>query len=228
MSTTDITTEGLIIEESEDESSEEWEIVAVDNFDTTSLEKLGVSESNNNTLDANVRNGELSRVPSVFGDVNHDDLLFGSICIINDGPYSVDEERETGWILKNITNEMIQVKAKLMNIDSDSEIEFKFEQTMEFEVKPDDEAYIFVNVRAPPTPDQYHVFCSLVLHNNNDTKICDMLHLPISVHQPLDGAKENKIKQIQEMGFSQQRDTIIQCLKKWDWNVLKAVNWLAT
>ena len=39
--------------------------------------------------------------------------------------------------------------------------------------------------------------------------------------------KENKIARIHEMGFSE-RNKVIHALKKWNWDELKAINWLVT
>merc|ERR1719242_1484235 len=82
-------------------------------------------------------------------------------------------------------------------------------------------------VTAPDVANPYHVFFQMVLFDDPSKRICDMLRLSVLVKGEFDDEKEAKIKRIYQMGFND-RKKIITALKKWSWDELKAVNWLAT
>ena len=155
------------------------------------------------------------------------EILLKKVSIINDGVYQPSEERQTGWIVKNITNKNVDINAKLIKIGGDDDVKLKFDEVISFQMKPNDEMFILIEVKAPSLPNQYHMFYQLVLVNDNKKRICDMLQLPVLVKKQFSDDKENKIKQIFQMGFSD-RKKIITALKKWNWDELKAINWLAT
>ena len=149
------------------------------------------------------------------------------VAIINDGPYTPLEKRQTGWIIKNISGKRLNIKTKLVRNGGDSDVILEFEEVIELDMKPEDEIFVMVEVSAPPLPYPYHVFFKLVLFGDEATTICDTLRLSVMVRGQFSDEKERKIKRIYQMGFND-RKQIVQSLKKWSWNELKAVNWLAT
>ena len=166
----------------------------------------------------------------VITDANKDEIneiLLKKVSIINDGVFQPMEQRQTGWIVKNISGKTIDIKAKLVKIGGDSDVTLKYEDIFHFNMDPNDEMFIMLEVAAPPLANQYHMFYQLVLANDLKKRICDMLQLPVLVKRQFSEEKENKIKQIYQMGFND-RKKIITALKKWSWDELKAINWLAT
>eukprot|EP00484_Ammonia_sp_Unknown_P029210 CAMPEP_0197025864 /NCGR_PEP_ID=MMETSP1384-20130603/6068_1 /TAXON_ID=29189 /ORGANISM="Ammonia sp." /LENGTH=535 /DNA_ID=CAMNT_0042454443 /DNA_START=81 /DNA_END=1685 /DNA_ORIENTATION=- len=164
---------------------------------------------------------------AVISDQNKEEInavLLKNTGIINDGSYRPSEKRQTGWIVKNITDKSMDVHGKLIQLGGDSDVLVKFEEKIQFQMKPNDEMFILIEVEAPPLPNQYHQFYQLVLANDEKKRICDMLQLPVKVEKQFDDGKEQKIKQIVQMGFSD-RDRVITALKKWKWDELKAINW---
>ena len=159
------------------------------------------------------------------------EIVLKKVSVINDGHYSPNEQRQTGWIVKNITNKNINIKAKLIKLGGDKNVEVKYEEIIQFQMKPNDEMFILIEVKAPSLPNQYHMFYQLIMLNddnsNTQKKICDVLQLKVWVKKQFEDVKENKIKQIFEMGFND-RTRIVTALKKWNWDQVKAINWLAT
>jgi len=157
---------------------------------------------------------------------NLDEIVLQKVSVINDGHYSPNEQRPTGWIVRNISNKNINIKAKLVKLGGDKGVEVKYEEIIHFQMAANDEMFILIEVKAPSLPNQYHMFYQLVMIEN-EKKICDVLQLKVLVNKQFDDIKENKIKQILQMGFND-RNKIITALKKWNWDQLKAINWLAT
>jgi len=180
------------------------------------------SEMNNNE--------EAASGSGIISDQNKDEIneiLLKKVSVINDGVFQPNEKRQTGWIVKNISGKQIDVKAKLVKIGGDSDVVLKYEDVFHFNIEPTGEMFILLEVTAPSLPNQYHMFYQLVLVNDTKKRICDMLQLPVLVKGQFSEDKENKIKQIYQMGFND-RKKIITALKKWSWDELKAINWLAT
>ena len=130
-------------------------------------------------------------------------------------------------IIKNVSGKELSMKTKLVRSSGDSDVGLKYEEVIDLEMKAEDEMFIMMEVTAPSLPNPYHVFFQMVLLDDDTTRICDMLRLSVLVKGQFTEEKENKIKRIYQMGFND-RKKIIQALKKWNWDELKAVNWLAT
>jgi len=154
-------------------------------------------------------------------------LLVQEVSVINDGPYRPSERRQTGWILQNVTGRALSAKGRLIRCSGDSDVGLEFEDMVDLEMEAGGECFAMMTVSAPSIANPYHVFFQMVLADDEETRICDMLRMPVLVKGHFDDAKENKIKQIYQMGF-RDRNQIVVALKKWNWDQLKAVNWLAT
>eukprot|EP01083_Nonionella_stella_P016862 47090_1 len=152
-------------------------------------------------------------------------VVLKKVSVINDGTFSPNEERQTGWIVKNISTKEINIYANLVKFAGNSDVVLTFEEKQHFEMKANDEMFILIGVKAPAMPKQYHMFCQLL--NADGKPICEMLSLPVIVQGEYGQKKEQMISQIYEMGFND-RNKIITALKKWNWDELKAINWLAT
>jgi len=153
-------------------------------------------------------------------------VVLQRMSVINDGVYKPNEERQTGWIVQNCCNKEIDVMAQLVKIGGDSNLHVTFEKSQRFQLKPKEESFIMIGVKAPRMPKNYHLFCQLIAIETGE-KICDILELKVCVQSQFGQQKEGKIEQILKMGFSD-REKIITALKKWNWDELKAINWLAT
>mmetsp|Transcript_38967 Transcript_38967/g.62215 ORF Transcript_38967/g.62215 Transcript_38967/m.62215 type:complete len:496 (+) Transcript_38967:102-1589(+) len=148
--------------------------------------------------------------------------------IINfDGSYRAGEKRQTGWILKNATNNSIDIRAKLELVAGDKEVVTKYDkEPVRYQLKANDEIYVLMELQAPSLPGEYiHVY-RLTAVDDEEQQICEKLELNVKV-DALSEAKEAKIRQIFQMGFIE-RKKVIMALQKWDWDEVKAINYLAT
>merc|ERR1712151_31140 len=99
-------------------------------------------------------------------------------------------------------------------------------------MKPNEERCIMIRVKAPSIPKTCMVHFQLLSLDGSKKRLCDMLELVIrvKVNSPFNGIESKfakKINQILQMGFKDQAK-IIAALDQFGWDVLKAVNWLAT
>ena len=90
------------------------------------------------------------------------------------------------------------------------------EKSYEFELKPNEEVYILIEVEAPPMPGKYCAFYQLVI--DNGVKIGEMLEIMCQVQSQFSDKKEQKIAQIIKMGFDD-RKKVISTLQQNKWNV---------
>eukprot|EP01084_Bolivina_argentea_P193274 331621_1 len=176
--------------------------------------------------------GHAQNIKNKKQEANVTQILLKKVGNISDDSYVPNEERRTGWIVKNIANKNININAKLIKISSESDVVVKYDKEIQIKMKPNDKMYIFVDVKAPLIPEQYEgaqydVFYELVLVDDNKRIICDRLQLTVLVKREFNEKKENKIKLISEMGFND-RKKIISALKKWKWDEASAIDWLAT
>ena len=153
-------------------------------------------------------------------------IVLKKMSVINDGVYKSNEQRLTGWIVQNSSGKEIDITAKLVKIGGDCNLNVTFEQSQQFQLKPKEESFIMINVKAPRMPKIYHLFYQLV-ETKTEQQICDILELKVCVQSEFGKKKEEKIEKIFLMGFSD-RNKIVMALKKWNWDELKAINWLAT
>ncbi len=108
-------------------------------------------------------------------------------------------------IIFSIGSHLLKVSARLECIGGECDkeeygIKIKTEKIYEFQLKPNEEIYILVEVEAPP-------------NIGNNIKIGEMLEVMCHVHSIFTAKKENKITQIIKMGFND-RKKVVQTLKK--------------
>merc|ERR1712129_667571 len=72
------------------------------------------------------------------------DIILKLVSVINDGVYSPKEQRNTGWIVANISGNYIDFNAKLMKIGGDSDVITQYEENIEFKMKANEERFIII------------------------------------------------------------------------------------
>merc|ERR1712130_160621 len=146
--------------------------------------------------------------------------------IIGEGKFIPNECRECGWILTNKSKVLLKICAKLQCLGGDSEkygMRIKTEKVYEFSLKPEEDIYILIEVKAPSIPGKYCAFYQLVI--DNSVKIGEMLEILCHTMSQFNEKKEKKIEQIIKMGFDD-RKKVIAMLQKKKWNVQQSVDTL--
>ena len=115
--------------------------IAVPNPVQDEAKKPAESEMNDNE--------EAASGSGVISDKNKDEIneiLLKKVSIINDGVFQPNEKRQTGWIVRNISGKQIDVKAKLVKIGGDSDVVLKYEDQFHFNIDPNGEMFILLEV----------------------------------------------------------------------------------
>jgi hypothetical protein len=185
---------------------------------------MGNNNSNNNK---NGRRRRRRRRNKKRGNKNKG-LLLHPLEVLNPGKYDPCEERQTGWILKNISGRDLHMQAILEKIDGDSELLSSLitSKKIEINLKINEQMFVLLEVKAPAIPAKYHVFYQLV-ESHSKNRVCDVLKIPMDVKKAFSDSRESNIKNIMRMGFPD-RQKVIFALKKWNWDECKATNWLVT
>merc|ERR1712087_670650 len=91
-------------------------------------------------------------------------------------------------------------------------MKIKTEKVYEFSLKPEEDIYILIEVKAPSIPGKYCAFYQLVI--DNSVKVGEMLEILCHTISQFNEKKEKKIEQIIKMGFDDRRKVIAMLQKK--------------
>ena len=118
----------------------------------------------------------------------------------------------------------IKCCAKLQCLGGDKEeygMKIGVEKEYEFSLKPNEDIYILIEVKAPSIPGKYCAFYQLVIEDG--IKVGQMLEVLCDVKAQFNEKKEKSIEQIIKMGFDD-RKKVIAMLQKKKWNVQQSVD----
>jgi len=147
--------------------------------------------------------------------------------IVGEGKFMPNECRECGWILRNKSKVVMKISAKLVCLGGDKEeygMRIKTEKEYEFSLKPEEDIYILIEVKAPGIVGKYCAFYQLMI-DDGSVKVGEMLELLCDVQAQFNKQKETKIEQIIKMGFDD-RKKVIAMLQKKKWNVQQSFDTL--
>jgi len=141
---------------------------------------------------------------------------------VNPAPYEPGESRSTGWVLKNETSAPITVRVKLEFVGGANEVQLMAEDHYDIKVASNDDIYILADCQAPACAGLFTTFYQLKMV---DTDVCigPVLELKVDVKPVYSPKKEEKIRDIVQMGFTN-REKIVYALNSNGWNVNKALN----
>merc|ERR1712244_154209 len=97
---------------------------------------------------------------------------------VGKGKFIPNESRECGWVLTNTSKVSIKCCAKLQCLGGDKEeygMKIGVEKEYEFALKPNEDIYILIEVKAPSIPGKYCAFYQLVIEDG--IKVGEMLEV---------------------------------------------------
>jgi len=181
-------------------------------------------EDDDEVLEWNNEYGHNASSSAMHSPLNSQLTLLKTKCVIGEGKFRPSEERQCGWILQNKSRSLMKMTAKLECIGGDEDgfgIRVSTEKEYEFTLKPEEEVFILIEVKAPGIVGRYCSFYQLVMENG--VKVGDTLEVLCEVEAQFNKSKEDKIASLIKMGFDD-RKKVVQVLEKKKWNVQQSVD----
>ena len=207
-------------------ASPEFGQVVVDLDDVKSDNNHNNNENQENDYKGNGGVEKIGGKDIKKSNMNHGSLQ--AINVSNPNRYEPGESRTSGWELRNISNHIVKVSAKLSKIAGDGEnvgVFVKYETPCEINVKPNESVFFCIEVKAPIVHGKFtQVF---ELRDNDDVSciLCSKLPITYNVNRIFSLRKEKMIREIYNMGFTD-RTKIVGALKRQKWILQNALNQL--